>query len=118
MPILKKKKKRARPVWDPTPEAAFQALADPHRRRILEMLMEGERSAGEVAAAFAAKSWPAVSRHLGVLERAGLVHVRRNHRERRYSVDHARIHEVFGAWVAAFDAARRKQQHPDGAAAC
>lgn len=50
----------------------FAALADPTRRAILARLAEGERTVTELAAPFAV-SLPAVSKHLKVLERAGLV---------------------------------------------
>ena len=53
----------------------FAALADPTRRRLLELLAAGERSAGELAAEFDV-SRPAVSRHLRVLREAGLVRAR------------------------------------------
>ncbi len=53
-------------------DATFAALADPTRRAILERLAEGEATAGELAAPFAI-SQPAVSRHLKVLEEAGLI---------------------------------------------
>jgi DNA-binding transcriptional ArsR family regulator len=52
--------------------ATFSALADPTRRAILARLAGGEASVGELAAPFA-MSLPAVSRHLKVLERAGLI---------------------------------------------
>jgi len=52
--------------------AVFAALADPTRRAILARLTEGEASVGELAAPFA-MSGPAVSKHLRVLERAGLI---------------------------------------------
>jgi DNA-binding transcriptional ArsR family regulator len=52
--------------------ATFGALADPTRRAILARLAGGEASVGELAAPFA-MSLPAVSRHLKVLERAGLI---------------------------------------------
>jgi DNA-binding transcriptional ArsR family regulator len=52
--------------------ATFAALADPTRRAILARLCEGEASVAELAAPFA-MSQPAISRHLKVLERAGLV---------------------------------------------
>jgi len=58
-----------------TPErldATFAALADPTRRAILARLASGEASVGELAAPFA-MSQPAISKHLKVLERAGLV---------------------------------------------
>lgn len=53
-------------------DSTFAALADPTRRAILARLAEGERTVNELAAPFAL-SLPAVSKHLKVLERAGLV---------------------------------------------
>ena len=52
--------------------AAFSALADPTRRAILSKLVRGEASVGELAEPFT-MSMPAVSKHLRVLERAGLI---------------------------------------------
>lgn len=60
---------------DPSPvdlDGVFAALSDPTRRGILERLAEGEATVGELAAPYA-MSLPAVSRHLKVLERAGLL---------------------------------------------
>jgi DNA-binding transcriptional ArsR family regulator len=56
----------------PNLDAVFAALADPTRRAILSRLADGQASVNEIAAPFA-MSQPAVSRHLKVLERAGLV---------------------------------------------
>ena len=56
----------------PNLDAIFAALADPTRRAILSRLAEGEASVNEIAAPFE-MSQPAVSRHLKVLERAGLI---------------------------------------------
>ncbi|MDA1010974.1 MAG: metalloregulator ArsR/SmtB family transcription factor [Chloroflexi bacterium] len=53
-------------------DAAFAALADPTRRAIIERLAEGEASVTEIAEPFR-MSLPAVSKHLKVLERAGLI---------------------------------------------
>jgi DNA-binding transcriptional ArsR family regulator len=53
-------------------DATFAALADPTRRAILARLASGEASVGELARPFA-MSQPAVSKHLRVLERAGLI---------------------------------------------
>src|SRR3569832_99448 len=53
-------------------DATFIALADPTRRAILARLMEGEASVNELAAPFEI-SQPAISKHLKILERAGLV---------------------------------------------
>ena len=57
--------------------ATFAALADPTRRAILGRLLDGECSVGELAAPFE-MSMPAVSKHLRVLERAGLITQRRD----------------------------------------
>lgn len=56
----------------PTMAGAYRALADPTRREILRLLRDDDLPAGELAAAFEI-SWPSVSRHLRVLETAGLV---------------------------------------------
>lgn len=53
-------------------DAIFAALADPTRREILSRLVDGQASVNEIAAPFE-MSQPAVSRHLKVLERAGLI---------------------------------------------
>lgn len=57
---------------DPNLDAVFAALADPTRRAILSRLAGGQASVNEIAAPFE-MSQPAVSRHLKVLERAGLI---------------------------------------------
>lgn len=78
--------------------AAFDALGDPIRRRIMELLGEGERPAGAVAEILRehsasgerghrAISQPAVSQHLKVLREAGLVTVRAEGTRRYYGVD-------------------------------
>jgi DNA-binding transcriptional ArsR family regulator len=64
---------------------ALAALADPTRRRIVEMLAEGELSAGEVSAAFPV-SRPAISQHLRVLRDHGLVTVRPQAQRRIYAL--------------------------------
>lgn len=53
-------------------EGVFRALADPTRRRILELLQAGPLTAGEIAAHFPSRQ-PTISRHLSVLKQAGLV---------------------------------------------
>ena len=75
----------------------FEALADPTRRRLLELLAAGERSAGELAEEFAI-SRPGVSRHLRVLREAGLVRARGAGQRRLYSVDPGPLDEV-DAWL-------------------
>ena len=64
-------------------EAAIRALAEPRRRRILELVKDDERSAGEIAAAFEV-SRSAISQHLTILKEAGLVAERRDGTRRLY----------------------------------
>ena len=61
--------------------ATFSALADPTRRAILARLAEGEATVSELAKPFPV-SLPAISRHLKVLERAGLITRRRDAQSR------------------------------------
>lgn len=63
----------------------FEALAQPKRRAILRLLADGELSAGYVASRFAVTQ-PAISQHLKVLKKAGLVAERREGTRRLYSV--------------------------------
>jgi DNA-binding transcriptional ArsR family regulator len=72
---------------------AIAALADPTRRRIVELLADGERSAGDLAGHFPV-SRPAVSRHLRVLRESGLVHVRDDAQRRLYSLDPTPLAEL------------------------
>jgi DNA-binding transcriptional ArsR family regulator len=72
---------------------ALEALADPTRRRILELLAERERDAGEIASHFDV-SRPAVSRHLRVLREHGLVHSHADAQRRIYSLDPAPLVEA------------------------
>jgi DNA-binding transcriptional ArsR family regulator len=76
---------------------AAHALADPTRLRIVELLADGERSAGELAAEFDT-SRPGVSRHLRVLREQGLVRVRGEGQRRLYSLDPAPLAEL-DAWL-------------------
>ena len=79
----------------------FHAIADPTRRGILMMLRDGERSASELAQPFATTQ-PAISQHLAVLRRAGLVDDRRDGRRRYYRVRPRPLREV-ADWLAFFD---------------
>ena len=65
-------------------DAVFLALGAPRRREILGLVRCGERSAGEIHRALGDVTFGAVSQHLGVLERAGLVSARREGRSRLY----------------------------------
>ena len=65
---------------------AFKALADPTRRRILELLAQGDMTAGEIAAQFSITK-PSVSHHLTILKSAGLISDQRNGQNIVYSVN-------------------------------
>ena len=67
-------------------DATFNALADPTRRAILARLARGGASVGELAAPFTISA-PAISRHLKVLERAGLIQRERKAQQRHIRID-------------------------------
>jgi len=85
----------------PNLDAIFSALADPTRRAILVRLAEGEASVGEIAAPFS-MSQPAISKHLKVLERAGLI-VRGVDEQRRPAKLQADAMGVAVEWLAEFE---------------
>jgi DNA-binding transcriptional ArsR family regulator len=72
----------------------FEAVAEPTRRAVLDLLAQSERSAGEIVAAFPALTQPAVSRHLRILREAQLVDVRPDGTRRVYSLRPAALAEL------------------------
>lgn len=83
---------------------AFDLLGDPVRRRILELLAEGEHASGAVVAVIRDEfgiSQPAVSQHLRVLRDNGFATVRAEGARRLYAVDSAPLQEV-DAWLDRF----------------
>ncbi len=83
---------------------AFDVLGDPVRRRILELLAEGELPSGAISTTVQAEfgiSQPAVSQHLKVLRESGFATVRPEGARRLYAVDSAPLHEV-DAWLDPF----------------
>src|SRR5690606_12993887 len=83
---------------------AFDVLGDPVRRRILELLADGERSAGDVAGIVQSEfgiTQPAVSQHLRVLRESGFTAVRAEGARRLYSIDAPAFSEV-DAWLDRF----------------
>ncbi len=79
------------------------ALSHEARRHILLILshLGGELPSGYLAKRFQ-HSWPTTTRHLGVLERAGLVEVRRQGRSSHYRVNRERLSHVAGSWLDNF----------------
>lgn len=83
---------------------AFDVLGDPVRRRVLELLADGERTSGAIAEVVREEfgiSQPAVSQHLGVLRSTGFVHVRVDGPRRVYSLDPTPLQSV-DAWLDRF----------------
>ena len=93
---------------------AFDILGDPVRRRILELLADGEQTAGAITAVIHAEfgiSQPAVSQHLRVLRESGFLTVRAEGARRLYAVAPAPLWEVamwlerfHGSWSQRLDA--------------
>jgi len=78
----------------------FAALADPTRRRIVDLLSTGELDAGTIATNFTI-SKPAISRHLSVLRDSGVVDVRKDAQRRIYSIRPQGLGEV-DEWLAKY----------------
>jgi uncharacterized protein YndB with AHSA1/START domain/DNA-binding transcriptional ArsR family regulator len=79
---------------------AFEALAEPNRRRILDLLRTGEQPAGAIVEALEI-SQPGVSKHLKLLRQAGLVSVRIDAQRRMYRLELARLAEL-DAWLSPY----------------
>ena len=95
---------------------AFDVLGDPVRRRILELLADGERPSGAIAAVIQAEfgiTQPAVSQHLRVLRESGFTTVRAEGARRLYAVDAVPLQEV-DMWLEPFR--RFWDQHLDALA--
>jgi DNA-binding transcriptional ArsR family regulator len=79
---------------------AFEVIAEPNRRRILDLLRDRERPVGDIVRALAV-SQPAVSKHLRVLREAGLVEVRADAQRRLYRVRAEPLQSI-DAWLAPY----------------
>lgn len=79
----------------------FHAIADPTRRRLLELLAERERPVNSLSEAFT-MTRPAISQHLRILREAGLVAERRVGRERQYRLRAEPLREV-SEWVNQYE---------------
>ena len=78
-------------------ESTFQALADPTRRAVLDLLRGGSQPAGQIASAFPV-SRPAISKHLRLLRRAHLVREHREGRNRVYELNPEPLRAV-DTWI-------------------
>jgi DNA-binding transcriptional ArsR family regulator len=97
-------------------EAALRAIAEPRRRRILELVGKRELSAGEIASHFEVTR-PAISQHLGVLKEAGLVNERRNGTQRLYRARPQGLAELRsfldGFWDEKLEALQREAERQE-----
>jgi DNA-binding transcriptional ArsR family regulator len=85
----------------PTTHDPFNAVAEPKRRQVLEVLGARELSVNELVELLG-WSQPTVSKHLGVLKQVGLVSERRVGRQRMYRVNAGRLKPIFD-WVSPFE---------------
>jgi DNA-binding transcriptional ArsR family regulator len=81
----------------------FTAIAEPHRREILDTLIAGEKAVGTIVSDLS-MAQPQVSKHLRVLSEVGLVRSRADGRRRLYSVDPTRL-APFRDWLAKYERA-------------
>jgi len=83
-----------------TEERVFKALADGRRRRILDLLKSEPRTTGELCAKFRKLDRCTVMQHLGVLENAGLIIVKRDGRLRWNYINPLPIKQIHDRWIA------------------
>jgi DNA-binding transcriptional ArsR family regulator len=83
-------------------ERVFKALADATRRRILDLLRDQPRTTGDLCAAFPELDRCTVMQHLGVLEKADLIIVERDGRNRWNYLNIAPIREVYDRWISSY----------------
>ena len=98
---------------------ALAAIADPTRRRIVELLAEGERTAGQLVKEFDLSA-PAISQHLNVLREAGLVMTRAEGQSRIQSLNpggfdelDAWLEKTRSVWSSRLDALERELRAED-----
>jgi DNA-binding transcriptional ArsR family regulator len=87
----------------PTTSDVFNAIADGHRREVLDALIAGEKAVGEIVTDLS-MSQPQVSKHLRVLSEVGLVRCRAEGRRRLYRLEPARLRPM-REWLAAYEQA-------------
>jgi DNA-binding transcriptional ArsR family regulator len=81
-------------------DAVFKARAHPVRRKILDLLKDSEMTTGDLAARFDTLDRTTVMQHLGVLERADLIIVKRDGRERWNYLNPLPIKEIYDRWIS------------------
>lgn len=79
----------------------FEAVAEPHRRALLDLIADRERAAGELVECLPELTQPAVSRHLRILREVGLVEVRPDGQRRIYALRAEGLVEI-DAWISRY----------------
>jgi DNA-binding transcriptional ArsR family regulator len=79
----------------------YEAIAEPHRRALLDVLAQGDCTAGDLVATLPGLSQPTVSRHLRVLREVGLVEVRPDAQRRIYALRADGLVEI-DTWIASY----------------
>ena len=85
-------------------ELVWKALADPTRRKLLDLMRDGPRTTGDLCGHFKNLSRYAVMKHLALLERAGLVTFKREGRVRWNYLNTVPIQEIYQRWVSRYAA--------------
>src|SRR5687768_13592594 len=80
-------------------DLVFKALADNRRRKILDLLKDEPKTTGEICAHFKSLDRCTVMQHLGVLEKAGLVIVKKEGKFRWNYLDVVPIREIYDRWI-------------------
>lgn len=91
-------------------DRTYKALADPTRRRILALLRDGDRTAGDIASQFS-MSWASVSHHLNVLKGAELVLGERSGQYIHYSLNTTVFQELLGHLMELMPRREREAPH-------
>ena len=93
------------------PDALFKAIADPSRRRLLDLLYEHDgRTLGELCEHLA-MARQSVTQHLGLLEAANLVTTQRRGREKLHFLNPVPLQDIYERWIRKFEEPRLRALH-------
>jgi DNA-binding transcriptional ArsR family regulator len=93
------------------PDLLFKAIADPSRRKLLDVLHAHDgRTLGELCEHLA-MARQSVTQHLGLLEAANLVTTQRRGREKLHFLNPVPLHEIYERWIRKFEVPRLKALH-------
>jgi DNA-binding transcriptional ArsR family regulator len=93
------------------PDALFKALADPSRRKLLDMLYANDGQTLSQLCEHLAMKRQSVTQHLGLLEEANLVAIRWRGREKLHFLNPAPLQDIYERWISKFEKPRLKALH-------